>query len=78
MILPLTPEDKIYISRLDRNTKFALKKVFINACFERPADYTTEFLAAQRIAINMIYDIFRDIETIQPDKTINTSKDNLV
>ena len=78
MILPLTPEDKIYISRLDRNTKLALKKVFINACFERPADYTTEFLAAQRIAINMIYDIFHDVDTIKPDSTVDTNKDNLV
>ena len=61
-MLPLTPEDKVYLSRLDRNTKLALKKVFINACFERPAEFNTEFLAAQRIAINMLHDIFKDIE----------------
>ena len=78
MILPLSSEDKIYISRLDRNTKLALKKVFINACFERPADYRVEFLAAQRIAINMLFDIFHDLDTIKPDSTVDENRDNLV
>jgi len=78
MILPLTPEEKIYLSRLDRNTKLALKKLFINACFERPAAYDNDFLAAQRIAQNMIYDIFHDLEAIKPDQTRENKDQNAV
>ena len=78
MIIPLLPEEKIYLSRLDRNTKLALKKLFINACFERPASYETSFLAAQRIAINMIYDIFHDLDVIQPDQTRDNTSQNAV
>ena len=78
MILPLLPEEKIYLSRLDRNTKLALKKLFINACFERPASNEVNFLAAQRIAINMLFDIFHDLEVIQPDQTRDNTSVNAV
>lgn len=78
MIIPLLPEEKIYLSRLDRNTKLALKKLFINASFERPPSYETSFLAAQRIAINMIYDIFHDLENIRPDSHDSTSEGNVI
>lgn len=78
MILPLLPEEKIYLARLDPNTKSALKKLFINVAFERPADYSEGFLAAQRIAINMIYDIFRDLDHIQPDISRDEAGQNVV
>ena len=77
-ILPLSSEEKIYLSRLDRNTKLALKKLFINTCFEKPLDYDVNYLAARKEAENIITDIFHDLDNIQPDKTIEDRRDNLV
>ncbi len=78
MILPLSGEEKIYLHRLDRNTKLALKKLFINACFERPASNEINFLASQRIAINMLYDIFHDLDNIRADSPNSVPRENIV
>ena len=80
MILPLLNEEKSRLHRLnkDKSTIFALKKLFINVVSERPASYEVNFLAAQRIAMNMLYDVFHDLETISPDSTGGKTEENMV
>ena len=80
MILPLLNEEKARLQRLnkDQGTVFALKKLFINVATERPASYEVNFLAAQRIALNMLYDVFHDLETIQPDTNGGRVEENVV
>lgn len=80
MLLPLTDQEKSRLKRLnnDKTTIFALKKLFINATSERPTSYETSFLAAQRIAISMLYDIFHDLEVIKPDSQTGKIEENLV
>jgi len=80
MILPLTQDEKSRLQRLNRQKEviFALKKLFINVASERPAAYEVNFLAAQRIAINMLFDVFHDLEAIQPDNQIKPNEGNLI
>ena len=80
MILPLTEEDKIRLKKLNqsKDTVYSLKKLFINTISERPSSYEVNFLAAQRIAFSMLYDIFHDLEVMQPDQTGEPPKNNLV
>lgn len=80
MIFPLFQEEKARLKRLnqDKTTVFALKKLFINVVSERPASYEVNFLAAQRIAINMLYDVFHDLETISPDTTGGGVEENMI
>ena len=80
MLLPLLEEDKARLKRLNqsKDTLFSLKKLFINAACERPASNEVNYLAAQKIALTMLYDIFHDLEVIQPDIHTGTDKDNLV
>ena len=78
MILPLSQEEKISLQKISPRLRLALKKLFINASFERPANLDVNFLAAQRIAINMIYDLFHDLDGIQPEETTKTTKENMI
>lgn len=79
-LFPLTNDEKSRLQRLNRDkaTLFALKKLFINVACERPASYEVNFLAAQKIAINMLFDVFHDLEIIQPDNQTLTNRENLV
>ena len=80
MMLPLLQEEKARLKRLnqDKSAIFALKKLFINVASERPSSYEVNFLAAQRIAINMLYDVFHDLESIQPDTKGGKEEENMV
>lgn len=80
MLMPLFEEEKARLKRLaqDKSTLFALKKLFINAVSERPASYEVNFLAAQRLAINMLYDIFHDLENTQPDSKVGRVEENMI
>ena len=80
MILPLTDEDKIRLKKLSqsKDTVYYLKKLFINAIGERPASNDVSFLAAQRIAFSMLYDIFHDLEVMHPDAGGEPPKNNIV
>ena len=80
MIFPLTDEDKIRLKKLNqsKDTVYSLKKLFINAISERPTSNEVNFLAAQRIAFSMLYDIFHDLEVMHPDQTEEQTKNNLV
>lgn len=78
MILPLFPEEKMRLKRIDGNTIFALKKLFINATFKKPSDHEVNVLAAQRFAQDLIADVFHDLETLPSDATATDVRGNMV
>ena len=80
MILNLTSEDKARLKSLSqqKDTLFSLKKLFINTLCERSVSNDITYLAAQKIAFQMLYDIFHDIEVMQPDIEAKTERENLV
>lgn len=78
MILPLFPEEQMRLKRIDKNTLFALKKLFINATFRTNTNNDVANLAAQKIAQDMIHDIFHDIETLPSDIPKKDGFENMV
>ena len=80
MILPLTNDEKSRLQRFNQQKEvvFALKKLFLNAASERPVSYDVNFLAAHRVAIDIISDVFHDLEKIQPDNPAGTNIGNLI
>ena len=80
MIFPLTNDDKSQLKRLCDNKLliFALKKLFLNVATKSklPADVQT--LAAERIAIDIIQDVFNQLNVLQPDSREGSKIENLV
>ena len=79
ILFPLSNEEKNLLKRLneDKSTIFALKKLLINATCKN-CDGDIELLAAQRIAVQMIGEIFHDLMTIRPNDQAGIKEDNLV
>ena len=79
-LLPLTNDEKSRLQRLNQQKEvvFALKKLFLNAASDRPASYDVNFLAAHRVAIDIICDVFHDLEVMQPDNQMEIKAGNLV
>lgn len=80
MIFNLSNDEKGRMRRLnqDQAAVFALKKLFMNTALRGtiPADVQT--LAAERIALDIIQDSFKELNTIQPDTQIEEKVGNLV
>lgn len=76
--LLLSNDEKNLLKQLNQNKALvlALKKLFINIAFERSPSNEVQFLAAQKIAINMLYDVFHDLDTIQIDNKKIEEKEN--
>lgn len=62
----------------DKGKVAALKKLFLNVCFERPLSADVQVLAAERIAIGKIIDAFHDLEVIKPEDKPAKPEENLV
>mgnify|MGYP001614088921 CR=1 FL=1 len=71
MLFPITNEDRSRLKRLarDKASIFALKKLFLNICVEAPASNE---------AITKITKAFQQLDSIQPEVSKETNKDNLV
>ena len=69
MIFPLTAEDKGQLKRLNDNKLviFALKKLFLNIAIKSKPPIDINVLAAERIAIDIVQDVFHQLSVIQPD-----------
>ena len=80
MIFPLTSEERVRLQKLglDKTTVFALKKLFINTAMKGVIPPDVQVLAAERIALEVIRDSFRDLENIQPDNLIDERTGNLI
>ena len=75
--LPLTHEEIERLKRLnqDHSMIFALKKLFINTCMQKPE---TENLAAQRMGQEYIRQAFHELEVIQFKEVKNNEEKNLI
>lgn len=67
--MELSEEEKNRLKRLnnDRNTLFALKKLFIQVYFDKP-----------RTTQEYVKEIFRELNTISPDEIRIEDEDNLI
>ena len=79
-LLPLTNDEKERLKRLnqDKAVMFALKKLFLNTCFDKPVSSDVNSLAAERVAQEYIKNAFHDLEVIQPDSRIGKQEGNMV
>ena len=79
-LFPLNDNERSRLQRLgkQKDIVFALKKLAFNTATKGtlPADVQT--LAAERIAIDIIQDIFRQLEIIQPDNKQGGIEENPV
>ena len=79
-LFPLNDNERGRLQRLgkQKDILFALKKLAFNTATKGtlPADVQT--LAAERIAIDIIQDIFHQLEIIQPDNKAGEPIRNLV
>ena len=78
--LLLTNDEKSRLQRLNQQKEvvFALKKLFLNVCFDIPINGGVQELAAERLAQAIIREAFHDLEVIQPIIQKGLSEENLV
>ena len=79
-MFPLTNEEKLRLQKLalDKTAIFALKKLFMNTAMKGVLPPDVQVLAAERIALEVIRDSFRDLENIQPDNSADERIGNLI
>ena len=79
-MFPLTNEEKLRLQKLalDKTAIFALKKLFMNNAMKGSTPPDVQVLAAERIALNIIKDSFKDLENIQPDNSVDERTGNLI
>ena len=79
-LFPLTNDDKGQLKRLNDNKSliFALKKLFLNTATKSKLPDGVDVLAAERIAIDIIQEVFHKLDTLQPDSRGETNVENLV
>ena len=81
MLLNLSQEERARLERLNKDiaTVEGLKKLFLNACTKQIyLKSDVDVLAAERIAIEMVNDGFKELARIRPDTTEPARKENLV
>jgi len=79
-MFPLTNEEKLRLQKLvlDKAAVFALKKLFMNTAMKGTIPPDVQALAAERIALDVIKDSFKDLENIQPDNSVDERVGNLI
>ena len=79
-MFPLTNEERLRLQKLvlDKTAVFALKKLFMNTAMKGVIPPDVQVLAAERIALEVIRDSFRDLENIQPDNSVDERIGNLI
>ena len=79
-MFPLTNEERLRLQKLvlDKTAVFALKKLFTNTAMKGVIPPDVQVLAAERIALEVIRDSFRDLENIQPDNSVDERIGNLI
>ena len=75
--LPLTHEEIERLKRLnqDQSMIFALKKLFLNTCMQKPE---AENLEAQRMAQEYLRQAFHELEVLQFKEVHNNEEKNLI
>ena len=79
MIWPLLNEEKLRLQKLsqDKTAIFALKKLFMNTALKSPTS-EVQLAAAERLALDIIQDSFRQLENVQPDNETEEKMKNLI
>ena len=79
-LFPLTNEERGRLQRLNKQKDVvsALKKLALNTALKGNLPQEVQTLAAERIAIDIIQDIFHTLEVIQPDNQTGKEEGNLV
>ena len=79
-LLPLSSDEHERLRRLnqDKAVMFALKKLFLNTCFDKPVSSNVNSLAAERVAQEYIKQAFHELEVMQPDSRIGKQEGNMV
>jgi len=79
-MFPLTNEERLRLQKLvlDKAAVFALKKLFVNNAMKGTIPPDVQALAAERIALDVIKDSFKDLENIQPDNSVDERIGNLI
>ena len=77
---PIDNADKGQLKRLNDNKSaiFALKKLFLNCATKSKIPPDVNILAAERVAIDIIQDAFKQLETIQPNTNIGEKTENVI
>ena len=77
---PLSNDDRGKLQRLNKqpDVVFALKKLFLNTALKGTIPSEVQTLAAERIALDVIQDTFKQLETIQPDNQAGRKDVNLI
>ena len=79
-LFELTSDDKGQLKRLNDNKLlvFALKKLFLNCAVKSKLPPEVNVLAAERIAIDIIQDAFKELNNIRADSPADAHKENMV
>ena len=79
--MPLTEDEKRRLESLARQKElvFALKKVFLNTVTKGSVmTKDTQWLAAERIAIDLIKDAFHQLENLKPEGGYGINSENVI
>ena len=79
-LFPLNDNERSRLQRLgkQKDIVFALKKLALNTALKGKIPPEVQTLAAERIAIDIIQDIFHQLDIIQPDNKAGEPIRNLV
>ena len=80
MIFPLTSDDQAQLKRLNDNKLliFALKKLFLNVAIKSKPPADVNVLAAERIALDIIQDVFNQLSNIHADSPAGAHEENMI
>lgn len=80
MIFLLNNDEKSRLQRLNQQKEvvIALKKLFLNTALKGTIPDNVQTLAAERVALDIIQDAFRQLETMQPEIQRGIVPENLV
>lgn len=80
VLFPLSTDEQERLRRLnqDKAVMFALKKLFLNTCFDKPVSSDVNSLAAERVAQEYIKKAFREIDNIHADSPNSATNENMI
>ena len=80
MLMPLTNDDQSRLQRLNQQKEvvFALKKLYLNTATKGKLPSEVGTLAAERIALDIGQEFFKELSIIQPIPQTEVDRENLV
>lgn len=80
MLITLTQQERGRLERLNKDTETieGLKKLFLNSFIKVTKENSTEILATERKAIELLQDAFKELARIRTDSVERVENENLV